>query len=67
MVFLRFHVLYLFRVLLPVHCACPSFSEGVFGSNISLKSTPKGRKKIVIEFDNDSDVERFINKLKMEN
>ena len=41
--------------------------EGVFGSNISLKSTPKGRKKIVIEFDNDSDVERFINKLKMEN
>ena len=25
-VFLRFHVLYPFRVLLPVHCACPFFS-----------------------------------------
>ncbi len=37
--------------------------EGVFGSNISLKSTPKGRKKIVIEFDDDSDVERFIGKI----
>ncbi len=41
--------------------------EGVFGSNISLKSTPKGRKKIVIEFDGDGDVERFIEKLKVEN
>ncbi len=37
--------------------------EGVFGSNISLKSTPKGRNKIVIEFDDDSDVERFIEKI----
>ncbi|MDR2883185.1 MAG: ParB/RepB/Spo0J family partition protein [Alistipes sp.] len=37
--------------------------EGVFGSNISLKSTTKGRNKIVIEFDGDSDVERFIEKI----
>jgi ParB family chromosome partitioning protein len=38
--------------------------ERVFGSNISLKSTPKGQKKIVIEFSDDKDIERFIEKLK---
>lgn len=39
--------------------------ERVFGSNISLKSTPKGRNRIVIEFEGDNDVERFINKLRV--
>jgi ParB family chromosome partitioning protein len=41
--------------------------ERVFGSNISLKSTPKGKNKIVIEFDNDNDVERFIEQLRIKN
>jgi ParB family chromosome partitioning protein len=41
--------------------------EGVFGSNISIKSSPKGRNKIVIEFTDDKDIERFISKLKIEN
>ena len=35
-VFLRFHVLYLFRVLLPVHCACPSFSLTAESSTFRL-------------------------------
>jgi ParB family chromosome partitioning protein len=39
--------------------------EGVFGSNISLKTTPKGRGKIVIEFSGDSDIEAFIEKLRV--
>ncbi|MDR2912229.1 MAG: ParB/RepB/Spo0J family partition protein [Alistipes sp.] len=34
--------------------------EGVFSDNISIKSSPKGRKKIVIEFSDDKDIERFI-------
>jgi ParB family chromosome partitioning protein len=38
--------------------------ERVFGSNISLRSTAKGQKKIVIEVSDDSDIERFIDKLK---
>jgi ParB family chromosome partitioning protein len=38
--------------------------ERVFGSNISLRSTPKGQKKIVIAVSDDSDIERFIEKLK---
>jgi ParB family chromosome partitioning protein len=38
--------------------------ERVFGSNISLRSTSKGQKKIVIEVSDDSDIERFIDKLK---
>jgi ParB family chromosome partitioning protein len=38
--------------------------EGVFGSGISIKSTPKGRNKIVIEFSGEGDIERFIEKLK---
>jgi ParB family chromosome partitioning protein len=37
--------------------------EEVFGSGISIKSTPKGRNKIVIEFSGDKDVERFIEKI----
>ena len=37
--------------------------ERVFGSNISLKSTPKGKNKIIIEFSGDDDIERFIEKL----
>jgi ParB family chromosome partitioning protein len=41
--------------------------EGVFGSNISIKSSPKGRNKIVIEFTDDKDVERFITKLRINN
>jgi ParB family chromosome partitioning protein len=41
--------------------------ERVFGSNISIKSSPKGRKKIVIEFSDDGEVERFISKLKINN
>ncbi len=40
--------------------------EGIFGSNISLKTTPKGKGKIVIEFSGDSDIERFIKQLKNE-
>jgi ParB family chromosome partitioning protein len=36
--------------------------EGIFGSGISIKSSPKGRNKIVIEFSDDRDVERFIEK-----
>ena len=39
--------------------------ERVFGSNISLKSTPKGRNRIVIEFEGDNDVEMFIKNLKI--
>ena len=35
-VFLWFHVLYLFRVLLPVHCACPSFSLSAETSTFRL-------------------------------
>ncbi|MDR1670971.1 MAG: ParB/RepB/Spo0J family partition protein [Alistipes sp.] len=38
--------------------------ERVFGSNISLRSTSKGQRKIVIEVSNDGDIERFIDKLK---
>ncbi len=41
--------------------------ERVFGSNISLKSSAKGKGKIVIEFSDDSDIERFIKQLKVEN
>ena len=37
--------------------------ERIFGSNISLKTTPKGRNKIVIEFSDDSDIERFMEKI----
>ncbi len=40
--------------------------ERVFGSNISLKSSAKGKGKIVIEFSDDSDIERFIKQLKSE-
>jgi ParB family chromosome partitioning protein len=41
--------------------------ENIFGSGISIKSSPKGKKKIVIEFADDGDVEAFISKLKTEN
>ena len=34
---LRFHVLYLFRVLLAVHCACPSFSLTAEPSTFTLR------------------------------
>lgn len=34
--------------------------EGFFSENISIKSSPKGRSKIVIEFDGEKDIERFI-------
>ncbi len=37
--------------------------ERVFGSNISLKTTPKGKNKIVIEFSDDSDIERLIERI----
>lgn len=36
--------------------------ENIFGSNISLKTTPKGKSKIVIEFSGESDIERFMEK-----
>ena len=34
--FLQIHVLYLFRVLLPVHCTCPSFSLTAKSSTFHL-------------------------------
>lgn len=37
--------------------------EGIFGSNISIKSSPKGRNKIVIEFADDKEIESFIEKI----
>jgi ParB family chromosome partitioning protein len=37
--------------------------EGFFSDNISIKSSPKGKSKIVIEFSDDRDVERFIEKI----
>ncbi len=37
--------------------------EGIFGSGISIKSSPKGKKKIVIEFSGDKDVEQFIERI----
>lgn len=44
--------------------------EGLFSENISIKSSPKGKNKIVIEFSGEGDVERFIERfarLKVEN
>ncbi len=38
--------------------------ERVFGSAISIKSSSRGKNKIVIEFNDDSDIERFMDKLK---
>ncbi len=37
--------------------------EGIFGEGISIKSSPKGKKKIVIEFAGDKDVEQFIERI----
>ena len=37
--------------------------EGIFGEGISIKSSPKGKKKIVIEFSDDKEVEQFIDKI----
>jgi ParB family chromosome partitioning protein len=37
--------------------------ERIFGTNISLKSTPKGKNKIIIEFSGDDDVAGFIERL----
>ncbi len=34
--------------------------EGFFSENISIKSSPKGRNKIIIEFNGEKDIERFI-------
>ncbi len=44
--------------------------EGFFSENISIKSSPKGKNKIIIEFNGEKDIERFIgrlSKLKVEN
>jgi ParB family chromosome partitioning protein len=36
--------------------------EGLFSENISIKTSSKGRGKIIIEFDGEGDIERFIEK-----
>jgi ParB family chromosome partitioning protein len=37
--------------------------EDIFGEGISIKSSPKGKKKIVIEFSDDKEVEQFIERI----
>jgi ParB family chromosome partitioning protein len=37
--------------------------EKVFSDNISIKTSPKGKSKIIIEFSGDDDIERFIERL----
>jgi ParB family chromosome partitioning protein len=41
--------------------------EGFFSENISIKTSPKGRGKIVIEFDGEGDIERFIERFEKAN
>jgi ParB family chromosome partitioning protein len=41
--------------------------EGFFSENISIKSSPRGKNKIVIEFSDEKDIERFIERFEKVN